>query len=172
MATILDGDLAHEGDLAVTSPAFGDGARLPDWTGYANDNVNPPLELSGVPADAGALVVVLDDPDAEPVAGHTWDHWLVWDVDPGLASIPRDWDPTADGATVGYNDFPAHGYGGPSPPDDIHAYRFKVLALASPLGLPPETRKQRIGSAIAMETDVLGADQLVGTYDPSQGTAF
>ena len=38
--------------------------------------------------------------------------------------------------------------------------------------MPAETRKQRLGSAIAMEAEVLAATELVGTYHAEQGTAF
>lgn len=170
MATILDGDLEETGSLTVSSPDFEDGAQLPDWTGYSNENENPVLELNGIPADAQSLVIVMDDPDAQPVAGHTWDHWLAWDIDPSKAEIPRDW--TATDATEGFNDYVEQGYGGPSPPEGSHEYRFKVLALDGLLEMPPQTRKQRLGSAIAMGPSVLAASQLVGTYDAAQGTAF
>ena len=170
MATILDGDLEQQGDLEVYSPAFDDGEQMPDWVGYVNENENPELVIENVPADAESLVVVMDDPDAQPVAGHTWDHWLVWDIDPDIDTSPQDWD--ADGAVEGYTDYVEQGYGGPSPPEGSHDYRFKVLALDSKLGMPEETRKQRLGSAIAMEAEVLAATQLVGTYDAEQGTAF
>lgn len=170
MATILDGDVEQQGELYLESPAFDDGTQLPDSTGYVNENDNPPLEIDGVPDDAESLVLVCDDPDAAPVAGHTWDHWLVWDVDPDVGSIPEGWD--AADATEGYNDYVEQGYGGPSPPEGSHDYRFKLLALDSELEMPEETRKQRLGSAIAMEAEVLATTQLVGTYDAEQGTAF
>lgn len=170
MATLLDGDLEQQGDIELSSPEFDDGGRLPDYTGYANDNDNPPLEVSGVPDDTETLVLVFDDPDAQPVAGHTWDHWLVWDVPADVDSIPRDWD--AAGATEGYNDYMEQGYGGPSPPEGSHVYRFKLVALAGSLDAPEPTRKQRLGSAIAMGTEVVAATQLEAEYDASQGTAF
>lgn len=170
MATPVDGPVDQQGDLELTSTAFDDGEQLPDWTGYANENENPPLAISGVPPGAESLVLVMDDPDAEPVVGHVWDHWLVWDLDSGTADIPRDWD--AAGATVGYNDYPEAAYGGPAPPAGSHTYHFKLFALDTELGLPPEARKARVGSAIALEAEVLAATQLRGTYDASQGTIF
>lgn len=172
MSTPLDGDIDPRGDIELHSPAFDDGDRLPDATGYVNENANPPLEIAGVPEDASSLVLVVDDPDARPVAGHTWDHWLVWDVDPDVETIPENWDASDAGATEGYNDYVEQGYGGPSPPEGSHDYRFKLLALDSRLEMPAETRKARLGSAIAMDAEILAATQIVGTYDASQGTAF
>lgn len=170
MATILDGDLEQQGELSLRRPAFDDGSQMPGSVGYANDNESPALEIDGVPDGTESLVLVCDDPDAQPVAGHTWDHWLVWNIDPEIGTIPAGWD--AAGATEGYNDYVERGYGGPSPPEGRHDYRFKLLALDGELDAPAETRKQRLGSAISMQSTVLAATQLVGTYDAEQGTAF
>lgn len=170
MPTPVDGAVDQLGDLGLTSSAFDDGGRMPDSTGYANENENPPLSITGVPDATESLVLLMDDPDAEPVVGHVWDHWLVWDLDPGTTEIPAGWDPVD--ATVGYNDYPEADYGGPAPPEGTHTYRFKLYALDGELGLPPQARKARVGSAIALEADILAATQLSGTYDASQGTIF
>lgn len=170
MATILDGDMDQRGDLTLDSPAFDDGERMPDSVGYVNENANPELEISGVPDDAESLVLVVDDPDAQPVAGHTWDHWLAWNIDPEIGTIPEGWD--GAGAVEGYNDYVEQGYGGPSPPEGSHDYRFKLVALDTELDTPAETRKARLGSAIGMGPTVLASTQLVGTYHADQGTAF
>lgn len=143
---------------------------MPDSVGYVNENANPPLDVGGVPVDAASLVLVMDDPDAQPVGGHTWDHWLVWDIDPDVGEIPDDWD--VAGAVEGYHDYVERGYGGPSSPEGSHDYRFKLLALDAALELPEQTRKARLGSAIAMNAEVLAARQVVGPYDAEQGTAF
>jgi Raf kinase inhibitor-like YbhB/YbcL family protein len=172
MPTPLDSDVQQIGGLELTSPAFADGEQLPDSTGYANDNASPPLDIRGVPTAAEALVLVLDDPDAQSVVGHTWDHWLVWDIQPDVERVSDDWDPAIAGGIEGYNDYAEQGYGGPSPPEGTHEYRFKLLALDSRLDMPPQTRKARLGSAISMNTEILAATQLVGRYDASQGTAF
>ncbi len=170
MPTILDGELEQQGELTVNSTAFDDGEQMPDSVGYVNENDNPELEISGVPEEAESLVLVVDDPEAQPVAGHTWDHWLVWDIDPDIGTIPKGWD--APDAVEGYNDYVEQGYGGPSPPEGGHDYQFKLLALDSELEMPEQTRKQRLGSAIAMEAEVLAATQLTGYYEAEQGTAF
>lgn len=69
--TPLNSDIEQQGELALSSPDFEDGEQMPDWTGYVNANENPELEITGVPDGAEALVLVVDDPDAQPVAGHT-----------------------------------------------------------------------------------------------------
>ncbi len=172
MVSLLDEDVETTGELSLSAPDFDDGEGMPDYVGYVNDNENPELEIDGVPEDAESLVLVCDDPDAEPVVGFTYDHWLVWDIDPDVGTVPRGWEPDGDEATVGYNDFVEADYGGPSPPDGAHAYRFKLLALDSELGLPPEARKAVVDMNAAMNAEVLASTQLVGTYAPEQGTAF
>jgi hypothetical protein len=158
--------------LSITAPDFDDGEGMPDYVGYVNENENPELHVDNVPQDAESLVLVLDDPDARPVVGFTFDHWMVWNVDPDIGTIPRGWKPAADEATVGYNDFVENDYSGPSPPDQAHGYRFKLLALDSELELPAEARKAVVQMTIDMEAEVLAATQIIGQYEPSQGTAF
>lgn len=172
MATPLDGQVEQLGDVSLSSSAFDDGDQMPDWVGYANENESPPLSIDGVPERTESIALIVDDPEAEPAVGHVWDHWLVWDVDPATSDIPRGWDPAAAGATVGYTDYVEQGYGGPAPPDGSHTYYFKLYALDSTLEVPPEARKQRLGSAVAMQAEILGATQLRGTYDAVQGTIF
>lgn len=172
MPSLLDDDVEQVGELSLEAADFDDGERMPASVGYANENENPELQISGVPDEAESLVLVCDDPDARPVVGFTFDHWLVWDVDPDTGTIPRNWDPSEDEATVGYNDFVEDAYAGPSPPDEAHDYRFKLLALDSELGLAPEARKAVVQMTAAMEAEVLAATQLVGEYAPSQGTVF
>ena len=170
--SLLDDDLEQKGELSISATDFGDDEGMPDYVGYVNENENPELAIENVPEGTESLVLVLDDPDARPVVGFTFDHWLVWDIDPDVGTIPRDWNPAADGATVGYNDFVEADFSGPSPPDAAHRYRFKLLALDSELGLEPGARKAVVQMTAGMEAEVLASTQLVGQYDPSQGTAF
>ena len=172
MVSLLDDDVEETGGLSISAADFDDGEQMPDYVGYVNENENPELTIDGVPEDAESLVLVLDDPDARPVVGFTYDHWLVWDIDPDVGTIPRGWEPSDDEATVGYNDFVETDYGGPSPPDGAHGYRFKLLALDSELGLEPAARKAVVDMTAAMEAEVLASAQLIGEYEPEQGTAF
>ncbi|MFB6134407.1 MAG: YbhB/YbcL family Raf kinase inhibitor-like protein [Halanaeroarchaeum sp.] len=172
MTSLLDVDVDETGDLALEATDFDDGEQMPDYVGYVNENENPELTIDGVPSDAESLVLVLDDPDARGAVGFVYDHWLVWDIDPDIDTIPRGWTPEVGEATVGYNDFVEAEYGGPSPPDTTHAYRFKLLALDTELGLDPAARKAVVQMTADMEGEILGATQIVGEYDPSQGTAF
>ncbi|MEF8813204.1 MAG: YbhB/YbcL family Raf kinase inhibitor-like protein [Halovenus sp.] len=154
------GDIDQLGDLTLTSPAFGDGERIPDKYGLEAENVNPPLQIEDVPDGADSLALVVDDPDAVEPAGMVWDHWIVWNVPPETTAIPEDWDP--ENAAEGTNDYGTVGYGGPNPPDREHRYRFKLFALDTTLELPAETDVEALGSA--MDGHVLAQTQLDGTY--------
>ncbi|MFC7155322.1 YbhB/YbcL family Raf kinase inhibitor-like protein [Halomarina halobia] len=149
-------------ELTLTSPAFEDGGRIPDQYGYREENVNPPLTVEGVPADAESLVLVMDDPDAMEPAGKVWDHWIVWNVPPDVTSIPEDWRATE--AVEGRNDYDEVGYGGPNPPDGEHIYRFDCYALDTTLDLPAGSRKTDVEAAI--EGHVLARTRLTGRYAP------
>jgi len=148
--------------LQLTSPAFDDGEPIPRQYGYTEANQNPPLEIDAVPDEAKSLVLVVDDPDAVEPAGKVWDHWVVWNVDPGTTTIPGDWDTTE--AVEGQTDYGERGYGGPNPPDREHSYRFRCYALDDVVDLEPGTTKDELQRVI--EGHVLDETQLTGTYAP------
>lgn len=149
-------------DLTLSSPAFEDGAPIPEQYGYTERNVNPPLSIGGVPEATASLALVMDDPDAVEPAGKIWDHWVVWNVDPSTTRIPEDWD--GSGAKEGLNDYGDTGYGGPNPPDREHTYRFQLYALDDPISLPRNSTADDLRSAI--DGHVLEETVLEGTYAP------
>jgi Raf kinase inhibitor-like YbhB/YbcL family protein len=151
-------------DLSLTSPAFDDGEPIPEEYGYAEDDVNPPLSVDGVPDSARSLLLVVDDPDARDPAGKIWDHWVLWNVDPTVGEIPEGWDVAATGAVEGENDFGETGWGGPNPPDREHTYRFLLYALDETLDVSPGADKDTVYSAA--EGTVLAKARLEGTYAP------
>ncbi|MFQ3319044.1 MAG: Raf kinase inhibitor-like YbhB/YbcL family protein [Natronomonas sp.] len=150
--------------LSLTSPAFSDGDPISEEYGYTERNVNPPLEIEGVPSDAESLALIMDDPDAIEPAGKIWEHWLVWNIDPGRERIPEGWNPESAGAEAGENDFGEQAYGGPNPPDREHTYRFELYALDTELDLPSSTTANDLRDAV--EDHVIAEDDLHGTYTP------
>jgi hypothetical protein len=148
--------------LRLTSPAFADGEPIPRRHGYTEENVNPPLDVRGVPDGTESLALVVDDPDAMAPAGKVWDHWLVWNVASDTESIPEGWD--AAGAVEGRNDYGERGYGGPNPPDREHTYRFRLYALDAPLDLAAGATKDDLEAA--MDGRTLDEARLEGTYAP------
>ena len=65
-----------------------------------------------------------DDPDAP---NGTFNHWLLFNVDPKVHDIKEDCVPVM--ATQGRNDYGEVEYGGPKPPSGEHRYFFKAFAL-------------------------------------------
>ncbi len=141
--------------MELTSPAFDHEAAIPARFTCDGDNVSPELRISGVPEDAAALVLIMDDPDA-PVG--TWDHWVAYDFAP-TGMIPED---VGELGTQGLNSWKQTGYGGPCPPSGTHRYFFTVLALDAPLGLAEGADKTDV--LAASEGHVLAEAVLMGTF--------
>lgn len=166
-----DGDTSDQEDetLDVTSPAFDDGETIPTEHTADGADTSPPLNVTGVPADAETLALVVDDPDApreEP-----WVHWLVWNAPADAGTIPEGYPPSGDGeafpsASQGNNSFPRDNqrYRGPAPPegDDPHRYRFTLYALDSTLELKPGANRTQLDAAV--DGHVLERARLVGLY--------
>ena len=149
-------------DLILRSPAFEGGRQIPDRYGYAAENVNPPLEIDGIPAGTASLVLIVDSPNPRSSRKDIWNHWLVWDIPPTLTEIPEGWAP--EQATEGQNDFAEHGYGPPNPTGQEQAYRFRLYALETTLGLPSTTEKDDLVDRIV--GNILDKTNLKGTAPP------
>ena len=108
-------------------------------------NVSPALSWSGVPAGAGSLVLLVDDPDAKDFV-----HWIVLDMPatPPAGALPRALDGVKTPPRQGRNDFGDVGYGGPCPPSGTHQYRFVLYALAAPLGVAAGANGTTVRSAL------------------------
>jgi hypothetical protein len=113
-------------DLAVSSPTFANGGRIPDRCAFDKGNEPPEIRVTGVPDDAVELALVCHDPDAPLARGFT--HWLLYGISPETAVID---EATAAAFRAGVNDFGTPGYGGPQPPagHGDHHYYFWVYAL-------------------------------------------
>lgn len=149
-------------ELKLSSPAFDHGERIPRRYGYTEEDVNPPLEISGVPEGTRSLALVMDDPDAVEPAGKIWDHWVVWNIEPNTSHIGEG--ETPPGAVEGENDYGHKGYGGPNPPDGEHTYKFKLYALDTVLDVPPNSKKKELEKE--MKGHVIEKTLLEGTYAP------
>jgi Raf kinase inhibitor-like YbhB/YbcL family protein len=144
--------------LALTSSAFEDGQPVPTKYSCRGSDVSPALAWHGVPADAGALVLLVDDPD-----GRDWVHWIVLDLPAQDGELPEAVDPSADPPQQGTNDFKKVGYGGPCPPSGTHHYRFTLYALAAPLGLAGHPGGADVRRALDGAT-VIDRVTLTGTF--------
>ena len=141
-------------ELTITSPAFESNKSIPSKYTCDGNNVNPTLNIEGIPKETKSLVLIVDDPDA-PMG--TWDHWIVWNIPP-TNKIEENSVPGIEGL----NDFRKRSYGGPCPPSGTHRYFFKVYALDTKLDLNPNSRKKDVEKA--MKDHILAKGELVGLY--------
>lgn len=143
--------------ISVTSTAFTDGAAIPSQYTCEGANVSPPLAWAGVPADAAALALVVDDPDAP---SGTFTHWVVLDIPVVSTGVAEDAVPA--GAPQARNSADRASYFGPCPPGGTHHYRFTVYALSATTGLPDGAT---LDAALRAVSDLaIARGRLVGTF--------
>jgi len=132
--------------ISVTSDVLVDGGSIPRRFTCDGAGESPPLAWSGVPPEAGALALVVDDPDAP---GGTFVHWTAWGIPTTASQIPPN-VPT-DNLQQGKNSFGKTGYGAPCPPkgDAPHRYVFTLYALSNTLPLGEGASPSDVSSAIA-----------------------
>ncbi|MCA1788126.1 MAG: YbhB/YbcL family Raf kinase inhibitor-like protein [Desulfobacteraceae bacterium] len=148
--------------MKLTSSAFVQGEKIPVIYTCDGDNVNPPLEITGVPHEAQSLVLIMDDPDVPQNLRKDgmWDHWVVFNIPPDNHTIEEASEPPGV-AGIGTNG--ETGYFGPCPPDREHRYFFKLFALDTLLDLPEKSTKAAVENAMAGH--VLFHAELMGTYE-------
>jgi Raf kinase inhibitor-like YbhB/YbcL family protein len=143
--------------LSVDSSAFLNGGAIPTLDSGSVDgcigrNISPPLRITGMPAGAQSLGIVVFDIDAGNGAGYV--HWVAYGIAPGIGSLPPGFGTT--GTYVGgKNDAGTMRYAGPCPPrgDPPHHYQFSVYALSfSPTHLPAGLTRAAFLRAIAAHT--------------------
>ena len=110
--------------MTITSFAFANNQVMPVSFTCRGDGHNPPLTISGVPAGAVSLALIMDDPDA-PAGDFV--HWTVWNIKPSTTQIDEGSAPAQ--ATEGQNSLGQVGYVAPCPPSDTHHYHIKLYAL-------------------------------------------
>ena len=149
--------------LQIKSSAFEPDGPIPSEYTCEGADVAPPLEWSGVPPGAKSLALIVDDPDApDPKAPKmTYVHWVVYNIPPSAASLPKGAARLPPGARQGRNDWKKSGYGGPCPPIGRHRYFFKLYALDTLLDLADADKP---ALERAMRGHTLEQAQVIGTY--------
>ncbi len=145
-------------DFVLTSSDFDAGGLIPKRYTCDGEDISPELAWAGTPSGAGALVLLVDDPDARG-----WVHWIVLDMPGSAGLLARGVDTAPDAPTQGRNDFGRIGWGGPCPPSGTHRYTFTLYALGAPLALPGTPDGTAVRAALA-KAQVLGKAVLEGRY--------
>ncbi|MDP3948451.1 MAG: YbhB/YbcL family Raf kinase inhibitor-like protein [bacterium] len=141
--------------MNISSPEFKNSESIPAKFTCQGAGINPQLEISGVPAEAKSLALIMDDPDA--TVG-TFTHWLIWNIDTKISTIKENNAPGVQGT----NGRKENAYIGPCPPSGTHRYFFKLYALDAMLDLKAGASKSELESEIAKHE--LERAELVGTY--------
>ena len=143
--------------LALTSPAFTDGAFLDAAFTCDGVDVPPPLEFAGVPDSAVELAVVVTDLTADRFV-----HWVVTGLPADLTKMDAGVIPPE--ARLARGSGGIEGWQGPCPPpgDEAHTYEFTLHALAEPMGLAPGTDGPQAIQLI--EAATVASDSIVGFY--------
>lgn len=143
--------------MFITSPAFDNSTHVPEQHTCMGDNINPPFEFGGIPAQTKTFVLVVEDRDATP---DPWIHWLVFNIPPTTTYVPAGNIPT--GGTEGIANGGTHGYEGPCPKyfSGTHHYYFSLFALDTALDLPASADKAQV--AASMQNHIIGSAALLG----------
>lgn len=143
--------------LGLSSPAFQQNAGIPSEFTCDGAGKNPALHVSGVPAEAKSLALIVFDPDV-PTAikpDGRYLHWLLWNLDPNTADV-------AESRGGGLSENGRNGYIPPCPPSGEHRYVFQLFALDRSLGDTKITGESDLRRA--MDGHVLDQAELVGRY--------
>jgi Raf kinase inhibitor-like YbhB/YbcL family protein len=147
--------------IVVTSSAFADGEAIPrDYTCDGSGRV-PPIAWEDVPDEAGALALVVDDPDAP---NGTFVHWVVLDLPADTRGISDGHLP--QGTPQAVNSGGRSGWYPPCPPSGTHHYRFTVHALSRATDVPDGAPLDRALAAI--RGFAIASGTLTGTYSRSR----
>ena len=153
--------------LELESPAFANGARLPERFTADGEGVSPPLLWRDPPAGTSSFALIVEDPDAP--APNPLVHALLWNIPADARRLPegaitRDGKGGPDGSDVGRNSFFAEGWLPPDPPTGHgnHDYVFQLFALGETPVVGPNPGRDEL--VRALRNRVLAAGLLVGTY--------
>jgi Raf kinase inhibitor-like YbhB/YbcL family protein len=136
LGAILAGvaDARQNESMVIGSPGFTDSTAVPKRYTCSGENISPPLNWSGVPAQAKSLALIVLDPDAP---SGVFAHWIVYNLSPATAGLPENASIPGtqfSGASQARNDFGHAAYDGPCPPPgQSHHYHFRIYALSTKL---------------------------------------
>ncbi|NQT74933.1 MAG: YbhB/YbcL family Raf kinase inhibitor-like protein [Candidatus Omnitrophica bacterium] len=144
--------------MKITSPEFEHNGFIPKKFTCQGKDINPALEIKGIPENAKGLALIVDDPDA-PMG--MWVHWVVYNI-PLLSKIEEDSVP----GKQAMNDFRRKDWGGPCPPSGTHRYFFKIYALDTEIDLKQGAGKKDLEKA--MDGHTMAKAELIGLYKKHQ----
>ena len=163
--TIVDTELTGvNASIEVSSEAFGYNEPIPAQYTADGDGLSPPLKWRGVPINAEAVVVLVEDADSRTPRPLV--HAIIWDLPGSDASLPEG---TLPDKRCAANDALAATWLPPDPPPGhgAHRYIFQVFAL----DIVPRFESHP-GRAVLLEKikgHVIAKGLLIGTYERKSG---
>lgn len=148
--------------MEIKSSAFKNEDMISAKYSCDGQDISPPLQWSGAPADTKSFALISDDPDASV---GTWVHWVIFNIPATVGGLPENVSGQKEISGLGKNgknSWQRLGYGGPCPPSGTHRYYFKLYALDTLLNLNPGATKEELLKA--MKGHVLAEAQIMGKY--------
>ena len=164
------GEIEKMSDLKITSPEFEQNQDIPSKFTCQGENVNPELNIDGIPENTISLVLIMDDPDIPNEIKQSrgiekFDHWVVFNMPKTTLKIEEN----SVVGTQGKNSAGDNKYTGPCPPSEFeprkHRYFFKLYALDANLELEDSSNKEDVEKA--MEGHIIVKSELIGLYEKS-----
>jgi Raf kinase inhibitor-like YbhB/YbcL family protein len=156
--------------FSIQSKSFRHNGMIPDCYTCDGQDMSPPLEWAGIPAEAKSLALTVYDPDApDPAAPKmTWVHWVLYNIPVDAKGLEENISSGSlpAGTQEGLNDWGRTGYGGPCPPIGRHRYFFRIYALDTLLSDIRQPTMAQLEQAVAGH--ILAKAELVGTYQRSR----
>jgi hypothetical protein len=156
--------------LEVTSPAFEYNGALPAKYTADGEGLSPPIRWLGVPANAAAIIVLVEDADSptpQPLV-----HAIVWDLPGNDGELPEGALPSSKSRLLdspsegmGRNSYMSRRYLPPDPPPGHgrHRYVFQVFAVDV---MPQfDSAPGRTALLRAIKGQVVAKGMLIGTYE-------
>jgi Raf kinase inhibitor-like YbhB/YbcL family protein len=163
-------------DLTLTSSSFKPGSSIPRNFTCDGENFSPHLRWNAFNnANLKSYVLIVDDPDAQQVVGHTFVHWIVL-LPPTSTELSQGISFNGGSkllidhpnAKELQNDFGKRNYGGPCPPHGTHTYRFTLFATSESIDAMDTEFFKEPFSADAfskyMGSKIIAESSIVGTY--------
>lgn len=159
-----DGNAAL-GALRIASGAFAEGANIPRKHTCDGTQTSPPLVISGAPANATTVALLMLDNDVPIPQAPQREvvHWIWWNAPLANGTLTVPEGSVANGTVQGAGAGGAK-YAGPCPPQGstAHRYVFTAHAVAGALNLKEGASKDELVAALADAS--LGSAKLTGLY--------
>jgi Raf kinase inhibitor-like YbhB/YbcL family protein len=165
---IATNDSYMKGSLNLTSSAFVELDTIPDiysCNGGKSERF-PELKWENGPNNVVSWAIIMDDPEAIPVAGSIWTHWVIYNIPGNISGLGPSTNKTGTipiGASRGKTSFGDTLYGGPCPPSgQLHHYKFRIFALNKTLNVALGSSAGEIRTA--MDGAILDSAVLTGVF--------